>query len=111
MACKDDWVLVDDMPTRFITWGAWIDDLKDGENLILLIPGNPGLVDFYCEFLKELHEKLQIPVWAVSHLGRFNLWTLFLWGRRKVEIFIEEAGNELVIFVLDFSLWNPSSSI
>lgn len=72
MACKDDWVLVDDMPTRFITWGAWIDDLKDGENLILLIPGNPGLVDFYREFLKELHEKLQIPVWAVSHLGRFN---------------------------------------
>ncbi|KAK7573811.1 hypothetical protein V9T40_011002 [Parthenolecanium corni] len=69
MACKDDWVLVDDMPTRFITWGAWIDDLKDGENLILLIPGNPGLVDFYREFLKELHEKLQIPVWAVSHLG------------------------------------------
>lgn len=41
------------------------------ELLFLIIPGNPGVVDFYKTFMKTLHQKFdcRYPVWAVSHAG------------------------------------------
>ncbi|XP_014878839.1 lipid droplet-associated hydrolase isoform X1 [Poecilia latipinna] len=37
--------------------------------LLLLIPGNPGVVGFYESFMRTLHGLLGRPVWAVSHAG------------------------------------------
>ncbi|CAL1576053.1 unnamed protein product [Knipowitschia caucasica] len=39
--------------------------------LILVIPGNPGVVGFYSTFMQTLHRVFQqrLPVWAVSHAG------------------------------------------
>ncbi|KAM9356095.1 lipid droplet-associated hydrolase isoform 2-T2 [Pholidichthys leucotaenia] len=39
--------------------------------LLLLIPGNPGVVGFYRTFMQTLHSLLgyRYPVWAVSHAG------------------------------------------
>ncbi|XP_024134594.1 lipid droplet-associated hydrolase isoform X2 [Oryzias melastigma] len=45
--------------------------LPEHKLVILLIPGNPGLVGFYKTFMQELHSLLEhkYPVWAVSHAG------------------------------------------
>lgn len=39
--------------------------------LILVIPGNPGVVGFYATFMQTLHRAFscRFPVWAVSHAG------------------------------------------
>lgn len=46
--------------------------LQSRENaLILVIPGNPGVVGFYGTFMQTLHRAFncRFPVWAVSHAG------------------------------------------
>uniref|UniRef100_M3ZDT1 Lipid droplet-associated hydrolase n=1 Tax=Xiphophorus maculatus TaxID=8083 RepID=M3ZDT1_XIPMA len=60
----------------FFCSGAATEVLKVGssqlsgeEVLLLLIPGNPGVVGFYESFLLTLHGMLGRPVWAVSHAG------------------------------------------
>lgn len=67
-ACR---ITVDGMPTRILTWGYDITSV--GENadqyLIFLIPGNPGIAEFYVEFLNKLHEELEIPILIASHAG------------------------------------------
>lgn len=73
MAFKDDWLLVNDVPTRFQTWGAWVEDLEDNQNLVFVITGNPGVVDFYEQFLADLHARVKMPVWAVCHAGECEL--------------------------------------
>lgn len=45
---------------------------QSGQNaLILVIPGNPGVVGFYTTFMQTLHRAFncRFPVWAVSHAG------------------------------------------
>eukprot|EP01080_Neovahlkampfia_damariscottae_P011583 gene11583-4827_t len=39
------------------------------EKMILIIPGNPGVVNFYDHFAKKLHFSLNIPVIVVGYLG------------------------------------------
>lgn len=72
MTYKDEWLLVDDVPTRILTWGTWVEDLEDNQSIVLVITGNPGVVDFYGQFLEELHTKVKMPVWAVSHAGKYS---------------------------------------
>lgn len=45
------------------------------EHVIVLIPGNPGLVEFYDVFITTLFDTLQgqYPVYAISHAGRLKL--------------------------------------
>ena len=66
---RDDWLAVDGVPTKFLTWGTWVEDLRD-EDVVLMITGNPGITEFYLQFLNELHKLLKIPIWAVSHAGK-----------------------------------------
>ncbi|KAM9708352.1 lipid droplet-associated hydrolase isoform 3-T4 [Menidia menidia] len=44
------------------------------ELLVLVIPGNPGVVGFYRTFMETLYLELggRHPVWAVSHAGHCN---------------------------------------
>ncbi|GLH05871.1 Lipid droplet-associated hydrolase [Gryllus bimaculatus] len=63
-------VKVNGVPTYVATWGAWIeDDLKNHQNLIVCISGNPGVTSFYNEFLETLYGTLDMPVWILSHAG------------------------------------------
>lgn len=43
------------------------------EKLVLIIPGNPGIVEFYGEFGARIHEKTRLPVWIVGHGGHGDL--------------------------------------
>lgn len=40
--------------------------------IIVCIPGNPGVVAFYKYFMRQLYERLQIPIIAVSHVGHIK---------------------------------------
>lgn len=59
--------------TYIATYGKWIDDewnVENGENeVIVLIPGNPGFAEFYLSFAQKLHENTKIPVWILSYAG------------------------------------------
>lgn len=60
------------VPTRVQTWGRWVEESynkSEPENLVLFIPGNPGVTQFYTSFLKRLHEELGYTVWILSHAG------------------------------------------
>ncbi|XP_031831569.2 lipid droplet-associated hydrolase isoform X3 [Nomia melanderi] len=64
----------DGVPTRVIAEGQWIEEdiLQHGKkDIVLIIPGNPGVPDFYEGFMKSLKTKLpsEIPIWAVGHSG------------------------------------------
>ncbi|CAD7004478.1 lipid droplet-associated hydrolase [Ceratitis capitata] len=69
---KEGFITICGVPTHITTWGRWIEeDLVDVPEIVLCIPGNPGLVGFYTEFLHLLYQQLQqkIPVWIIGHLG------------------------------------------
>ncbi|XP_036336935.1 lipid droplet-associated hydrolase [Rhagoletis pomonella] len=69
---EESFVNISGTPTHVITWGRWIEDaIEDVPEIVLCIPGNPGLVGFYTEFLSSLYEKLgkKIPVWIIGHSG------------------------------------------
>lgn len=55
--------------TELLKYGRLQPSRQDA--LILVIPGNPGVVGFYSTFMRTLHEAFggRVPVWAVSHAG------------------------------------------
>ncbi|XP_011310740.1 UPF0554 protein C2orf43 homolog [Fopius arisanus] len=62
------------IPTHIITEGRWVEEglLPDGHrDIILVIPGNPGIPAFYTGFIKALKSCLptETPVWVMGHAG------------------------------------------
>lgn len=60
---------VNNVPTHVMTWGDWIEaDLSKQREIVLCIPGNPGLPGYYTRYLAELHYQLgkDIPVWIIG---------------------------------------------
>lgn len=58
------------MPTRVIKY--CIDSACNTgcqDRLFLVIPGNPGVADYYDEFMKRLCTITHTPAWSVSHAG------------------------------------------
>lgn len=39
------------------------------EDVIVMIPGNPGITRFYTMFLQTIYEQLHIPIWIIGHVG------------------------------------------
>ncbi|XP_043290067.1 lipid droplet-associated hydrolase isoform X2 [Venturia canescens] len=69
--------------THVLTEGRWVEEGLDPngkKDLVLVIPGNPGIPSFYEDFAKALKSKLpsETPVWVVGHAGHVqppsNLW-------------------------------------
>ncbi|KAG5866152.1 hypothetical protein JTB14_017002 [Gonioctena quinquepunctata] len=56
--------------TKVTTFGRWVEETtKDSEDIVIIIPGNPGVNGFYENFAKTLHEKLGYSVWCIGHAG------------------------------------------
>ncbi|XP_018324799.1 lipid droplet-associated hydrolase [Agrilus planipennis] len=58
--------------TKVMAWGRWIEEppeTNEPEDIIICIPGNPGITKFYTVFLQRIHEELNCPVWILSHAG------------------------------------------
>lgn len=69
MVVRAEFVTINSVPTFVRTWGKWIEEpLYDVSELILVIPGNPGVTSFYTFFLSRLYENLngQIPIWIIG---------------------------------------------
>lgn len=45
-------------------------DYKTASECILVIPGNPGLIKFYDDYLLHLYKLLKLPTVGVSHGGK-----------------------------------------
>uniref|UniRef100_A0A803JPM0 Lipid droplet-associated hydrolase n=1 Tax=Xenopus tropicalis TaxID=8364 RepID=A0A803JPM0_XENTR len=72
----DEFIYCSGGATEVLKFGPWKDLQKsNGESkpklLILIIPGNPGVVGFYRTFMQSLYCSLdqRYPVWAISHAG------------------------------------------
>lgn len=60
--------------TEVISEGRWIEEdplPHSSKNIILVIPGNPGVPRFYEGFIKALNSRLapDTPVWVIGHAG------------------------------------------
>lgn len=67
---KEGYVDIQGIPTKVMCWGKWIeDDNKDLDEVILCIPGNPGVCQFYTLFMETLHKKTGRIAWVLGHAG------------------------------------------
>ncbi|XP_066258444.1 lipid droplet-associated hydrolase [Euwallacea similis] len=67
---NEAFVDVNGIMTKVTTFGRWIEESPGNTNeIVILLPGNPGINSFYKEFAKTLYEKTEIPVWCLSHAG------------------------------------------
>lgn len=60
--------------TEVVSEGRWIEEdspLHSSKDVVLVIPGNPGIPRFYESFIKALNSRLtsDIPVWIIGHAG------------------------------------------
>ncbi|XP_047353165.1 lipid droplet-associated hydrolase [Vespa velutina] len=67
-------VLLNNVQTQIITEGKWVGESfqqDDKKNVVIVIPGNPGIPQFYKDFIKSLNSKLppKTPVWVIGHAG------------------------------------------
>ncbi|XP_022910349.1 lipid droplet-associated hydrolase-like [Onthophagus taurus] len=71
--CKEiKFIQLNGAPTKVITWGKSLGEKfysDDHKELILVIPGNPGVTQLYEPFLDNLYAQLQKPIWIVGHSG------------------------------------------
>lgn len=63
-----------EVQTEVISEGRWIEEdplPHSSKNIVLVIPGNPGVPRFYEGFMKALNSRLtsDTPVWLIGHAG------------------------------------------
>lgn len=65
---------IDDMSTSTIYHRRPLGDSKIGkESLLIFVPGNPGLIDFYSVYLELLHEQFpSFEIYALAHAGFYQ---------------------------------------
>lgn len=56
--------------TKITSFGKWVEEsFTDSEDIVIIIPGNPGVNGFYNSFAKTIHDKLGYSVWIIGHAG------------------------------------------
>lgn len=69
---QQSYIDVNGVTTKVMTWGRGLQEVpeKDAkEDLIIMIPGNPGVTRFYTTFLQTVYEQTGCPIWIVGHAG------------------------------------------
>lgn len=68
---KPSYIDVNGVKTKVVTWGKDLDELKKcgEEDLIVVIPGNPGITRFYTMFLQTVYEQVPYPIVIIGHAG------------------------------------------
>ena len=58
-----------------MTWVSFIlPALKDkSDTVILVIPGNPGAIEFYDRFIEQLYQDCGMPIFGISHAGMYTV--------------------------------------
>ncbi|XP_078037074.1 lipid droplet associated hydrolase sturkopf [Augochlora pura] len=70
----DAMLTLNDVPTLVIAEGCWIESDLSGlgkKDVVVIIPGNPGIPEFYRGFINSLKARLptETPIWLVGHSG------------------------------------------
>lgn len=76
---QTEWITVNGIPTKILTWGKTLEEAKNdsaSDEYIVCIPGNPGIVDVYVQFLNEIHEETNYNVWIIGHAGHNIIETI-----------------------------------
>ncbi|XP_076289039.1 lipid droplet-associated hydrolase-like isoform X2 [Lasioglossum baleicum] len=65
---------LNDVPTPVAAEGCWIkEDLSQlgKKDVVIIIPGNPGIPEFYTGFINSLKSRVpnETPIWLVGHSG------------------------------------------
>ena len=76
---RDGWIILNEAPIHVCTWGCWIEDKIPGDSVLLFITGNPGITDFYYQFLSTLQPLVDMPVWVISHAGNYMCFILLIY--------------------------------
>jgi len=68
---EEGYVDINNVSTRIVTIGGWIDQPLQSDKLIIVIPGNPGLIGYYETFMAAIHENLKgkFVIWGIGHGG------------------------------------------
>ncbi|XP_074656482.1 lipid droplet-associated hydrolase-like [Tubulanus polymorphus] len=70
---SSDFIQLSGIPTHVMKYGKL--DLNPDKYLILVIPGNPGIIEYYEHYMEELftQSNCQIPVWGIAHAGHVKV--------------------------------------
>lgn len=72
-------VTINQVPIKVDSWGGYLPSKvlnkfqEKPAELILVVPGNPGVTKFYERFLSNLYEKTRKPIWIISHGGHLKI--------------------------------------
>ncbi|XP_060586139.1 lipid droplet-associated hydrolase-like [Ruditapes philippinarum] len=106
------------MPTSVLKYGEILQDTK---SMFLVVPGNPGVVEFYDDFMSHLYTSCggTVPVWGVSHAGHvlppagnqdlykklsYEVCTLDGQIRHKVAFIKENIPKKTKLFLIGHSI-------
>lgn len=66
-------LLLNNVQTQVIIEGQWVEESfqDDKKNVVIVIPGNPGVPQFYEGFIKSLSNRLPFgtPICVIGHAG------------------------------------------
>ncbi|XP_077517913.1 lipid droplet-associated hydrolase-like [Amblyomma americanum] len=71
------YVTVNSVPTKVVEVGDTDLGPDSQEPLFVLIPGNPGIIEYYEDFLVEIYDEFdgRVHVCGLSHAGHDEVWT------------------------------------
>uniref|UniRef100_A0A131Y1H3 Lipid droplet-associated hydrolase n=1 Tax=Ixodes ricinus TaxID=34613 RepID=A0A131Y1H3_IXORI len=116
-----DYIIVNDVPTKLLTIGKTSISARSQEPLFIFFPGNPGIIEYYEEFLQEIYDNLEgkLHVCGLAHAGHDVLprnlrapppnenWHLYgLEGQvaHKVDFVKTHVSNDRPVFLAGHSI-------
>lgn len=64
------YLILNGVRTCITAHGKWVEESLIGiKDVVIIIPGNPGVTTFYDRFAKTIHDQLGYPVWCIGHAG------------------------------------------
>lgn len=59
---------ISSVPTHIVSWGPWVEKSFLKKEVVIGIPGSPGLTGFYTDFMSTIHQNIDpdIPVWLIG---------------------------------------------
>lgn len=115
------YITISSVPTKVVQVGNTDLDPDSQEPLFILIPGNPGIIEYYEDFLLEIYDHFEgrVHVCGLSHAGHDEVWTKcnapspkehwHLYGlqgqvRHKVEFVKNHVSSSRAVFLAGHSV-------
>ncbi|KAK3895159.1 hypothetical protein Pcinc_001125 [Petrolisthes cinctipes] len=89
-------------PTEVLTLGQTLSE--NPSNLILIIPGNPGITSYYTDFMETIYDGMgkTHSVWIVSHAGHCISPHLSIWPDTEQVYSLKQQIDHKIAFLEDY---------